>query len=98
MPRLRTVREENSVRDYIDAVIAKHKDVDRMYDGLKWRLSHRPQDGTPTQKDPKRYMLKILPPSTDLPVIAVLYKYDANHVNITHIRAIFTNTPLKKPS
>lgn len=85
--RLRTIREEHCVSEAIDKAKSKYPRIDEVFDGLKWRLARDPESGfeLPNTDSPK-YLIKPDPPLKNLPIITILYEFDAFQVNILDVK------------
>jgi len=95
MAVMRDVFEEHEVRKIIDAATTRYRRLEDAYEGLKWRLSHEPQNGVliPGYSSP-RFLYKIDPPNEELPIILALYEFDGNRATILSLRLI--DKPKKK--
>ena len=82
--RLRTVIEDGSVSDKIDAEIAIYVRLEDAFDALKWWLARRPDSGEAQGEQHWLYKQKG-DPKANIPALAVLYTFDDDEAVILSV-------------
>ena len=81
----RTIVEEDVVSATIDEETSKYRRLNEIFEGLKWRLARKPEDGYPISED--KMMIKTYSWSIDgAAAITAIYSYDDESVVVEAVR------------
>ena len=87
--KARTIIEEECVRKEIDSARNNSKRIEKLWDGLVFRLARGPEDGTAiSHMGRTEYAMKVDPDirPLELPGIVAVYTYNEDEVNVSFLK------------